>query len=119
MDASQIDHAWYGSHLAHDGAREVVRLRSSGAALSLRSSIEHWTAPGYSQRTAPAGRICSCPGCATTLSIYNKGDRCAVHQEETSSPAPQRPRRRKSRSLRRDGRPDAIQRAQRALRAAS
>ncbi len=37
-------------------------------------------------RTFPAGRVCDAPGCATLLSAYNPGSRCALHGQ--SGPRP-------------------------------
>jgi len=38
----------------------------------------HLPAPSKTERT---GRVCAYPGCATTLSVYNRTDRCWQHAD--------------------------------------
>ena len=40
--------------------------------------------------TYDRGRICSVPGCATILSIYNASPYCAVHESKVASAAARR-----------------------------
>ena len=94
-------------------------------------------------RSHPAGRVCAHPGCSTVLSIYNPSRHCGAHQPPADMvyngvafrlcecgavitlksrsglcrSCSHRPER--FTSLRRGGKPDAIQRAQQAARADS
>ena len=45
-----------------------------------------WSAGGARPRRFPEGRICATPGCPTILSIYNRAEVCADHQEVKPRP---------------------------------
>lgn len=109
----------------------------------LRGTVRELVPPGCRPMTHAPGRVCAHPGCDTVLSVYNPGRYCAAHpqsppewatgtcsecgalitRKSKSGLCRRCVKRSKPRtpftSLRRGGRPDAIQRAQRAVRAAS
>lgn len=119
-----------------------VRLRTADVARwshGLRGTARELVPPGYERATHPSGRVCSHPGCDTQLSMYNPESTCDLHRPEPDMtyygrtfrlcqcgvvitdksksglcPSCSRKKRRRA-SLRKDGRPDAVQRAQRAL----
>ena len=45
-----------------------------------------WQGGGSRPRTFPRGRLCDASGCETILSIYNRADSCAKHQEAKPRP---------------------------------